>query len=278
MTTHKDQVGEKEFLAALGAVLHPGAGLEWRDDCVIAPLMGDLSLAYSIDRPEQIFSSGDPPHDLRCFGRWSASLVANDVIACGVQPRGISFDVGVDEMGPGEIEIWARGVVDVCQRYGMRYEGGNLGIGPGVTGVVWGIETQDRLLRRRGAKHGALLIATGWVGLGWAIRLWRNAGKSEQRLGEYRSYQQEPWVNLQAFKEVWDLGAILSSMDITDGIIEFGYEVYEQDSLGVVFEPRHEDRFPLNFVFEELGLPSDAVFYEPGYDTPFTHGWCVDPD
>ncbi len=269
--------GEKEYLKHLSSILHPQKGLTWRDDCVIVSLNNGKSLLYTIDRPERIFFSDDQRYDMRRFGRWSAALVANDVIACGTDPRGISFDVGVGEMSVSDIDDWARGVLDVCEKYGMTYEGGNLGIGPGLTGVAWATEEDSRIIRRQGAQHGAILIATAVVGTGWAIRLWRAGKGAESKLGDYAYYQDQPWVNLDAFREIWNLGVIQAGMDITDGIIEFGYEIFEQEGLGVFFDPKYETPFPLQFIFDELGFPDKAAFFEAGYDTPFAHGWCVDP-
>lgn len=278
MLIKNSKIGEKEYLNLLGKMLHKGEGFNWRDDCVITPLWDNINLLYSIDRPEPIFSTGNMIHDLRCFGRWSAALVANDVIACGAEPKGISFDIGIDEFDINDINIWIQGVLDVCERYNMEYEGGNLGIGKGVTGISWGIQTENKTLRRRGAFDGGILIATGIIGTGWSIKLWKELKGNNKRLGTFTHYQEEPWINLDAFKEVWSLGGILCSMDITDGIIEFGYEISEQNGLGVVFNPVVDEPQPLDFVFKELNIPRLATYFEAGYDTPFAHGWCVDPN
>jgi thiamine monophosphate kinase len=273
MTSDK---GEKGFLEAFGRFLHHGPPSAWRDDCVIVSLDDTTNLLYSIDRPEQIFSSGDDVRDMRLFGRWSAALVANDVIACGAQPRGISFDVGVSGLTTDLISVWAEGVLDVCRQYEMRYEGGNLGIGAGVSGVCWGTQNKAATLRRSGAVPGAILIATANIGTGWALKAWGSSGKDPSRVAHLAHYKDEPWVNLPAFREIWRNGGILSSMDLTDGIIEFGYEILEQDGLGVLFDPVVDDASIIDFVAHELSLPRNAFHFELGYDSPFAHGWCVE--
>ena len=270
-------MGEKEFLKQLANVLYPGKGLHWRDDAIVVDLGASGCLVYSIDRSEQIFSTGNRENDIRWNGRWSAAVVANDVIACGTRPRGISFDIGLEEYESDEIVAWARGVLDVCKRYGMVYEGGNLGCGQNIVGISWGMTECSNVITRRGAKDGDVLIATALIGTGWALRLWRSEGGDESRLGAWTTYQTEPWVNLEAFMAIWKLGAIRSGMDLTDGIVEFGYEVLEQDGLGVSFDPKPSTPPPLGFVFDELQLPYRAGFFEAGYDTPFAHGWVVAP-
>jgi thiamine monophosphate kinase len=270
-------VGEKEFLKELAGVLYPGKGLAWRDDGIVVDCGASGCLVYSIDRAEQIFSTGDRENDVRWNGRWSASVVANDVIACGTRPKGIAFDIGLEEYTSSEIVAWARGVLDVCGRYGMAYEGGNLGTGRNIVGMSWGMTECSNVITRRGAKDGDVLIATALIGTGWALRLWRSEGGNESRLGPLASYQTEPWVDLDAFAAIWKLGAIRCGMDLTDGIVEFGYEVLEQDGLGVAFDPKPSAPPPLRFVFDELQLPYRAGFFEPGYDTPFAHGWVISP-
>lgn len=268
--------GEKEFLRTLGEVLHPDQALAWRDDCVITDLGSGASLVYSMDRPENIFQTADRNQDLRAFGRWSAAIVSNDVIACGASPRSISFDVGLEELPPTDLLIWAQGVLEVCARYGMRYEGGNLAAGRGVSGTAWGLQRSDRVIRRSGARDRSVLIATAAIGTGWAVKIWGESGQPLDRLGGLLHQKQAPFVNLAAFQEVWETGAILAGMDLTDGVIEFAYEIVEQSGLGVCLEPVRQQRWALDFVPEELGLPPEAFFFEPGYDTPFAHGWCVE--
>lgn len=270
-------MGEKEFLKQFAKVLFPGRGVAWRDDAIVADCGGGECLVYSIDRAEQVFSTGDRETDLRWNGRWSAAVVANDVIACGTRPCGISFDIGLEEYKPDEIFAWAHGVLDVCEMYRMVYEGGNLGCGRHIVGVSWGMNKRSDIITRRGAKDGDILIATALIGTGWARRLWRDKGGDDSRLGAMANYQAEPWVNLDAFVAIWRLGAIRCGMDLTDGIVEFGYELLEQDGLGVLFDPKPSAQLPLRFVFDELGLPYQAGFFEPGYDTPFAHGWAIGP-
>lgn len=269
---------EKDFLKQLHERLGSGAAANWRDDCVVRSI-GESFLVYSIDRPEMIRHTADRAEDLRHFGRWSAALTASDVIAEGARPVGISFDVGRDVFESGdEFLLWAEGVQDVCRVYGMKYEGGNLGTGSAVVGVSYGFTR--RPIRRRGSVEGDFILVTYPLGTGWAKRLLSSQGKIRERtaFAELMTHQDEPWVNIDAFERVWNEGLVNSGMDLTDGVIEFGFEISEQDGLGVLLtEP--ESIIPcLREAAEVLQVPVFSLLLEPGYDAPLNHAWTVSPE
>lgn len=269
-------VGEKDLLVRLWKQMGGSEPRQWRDDCIITPIGSNRSLVYSLDRPEMIYSTGDREKDLILFGRWCAALTANDVIACGVDPQGISFDVGVDTVVGDELLVWARGVADVCGQYGMAYEGGNLGSGGAVTGMCYGISEPGKVIRRAGAKVGDYVVVTAALGTGWAQRVWRERVPADRfPLSGVAEYQHRPWVNLDAFRKVWGTGAINCGMDLTDGLIEFGWEIFEQSGHDVEFAPLANYPDAVGITARALGLPEWAFLFEPGYDTPFAHGWSV---
>lgn len=270
------KTGEKELLARLWQQMGAGEPRDWRDDCIITPIGEGRSLVYSLDRPEMIYSTGDRETDLVLFGRWCAGLTANDVIACGVDPQGISFDVGVETIVGEELLMWARGVTDVCEQYGMAYEGGNLGSGGAVTGMCFGISESRRVIRRAGAKVGDHVLVTAALGTGWAQRVWRERVPAEFfPLPGINEYKHRPWVKLDVFREVWAAEVINCGMDLTDGLVEFGWEIFEQSGCDVEFAPPPAYPEAVSLTAGRLGLPEWSFLFEPGYDTPFAHGWCV---
>lgn len=267
--------GEKEFIRRLQREVLGRSDLAWRDDCIFASIAPGVSLLYSIDRPEMIFG---PQRDaMRRNGRWSAAVVANDVIACGQRPRGIAFDVGASTADTEGLLEWSRGVVDVCEAYGMTYEGGNVGTGHSISGVCWATASDDTIIRRRGAQEGDVILVTAAIGTGWSTRVWEAHRPGEvDRVSAFSSYKEWPIVRLDTFEQIWKLGCINAGMDLTDGLIEFAFELLEQSHVGV--ELQLPARLPngLQFVADELDLPAEAFFLEAGYDTPFAHGWAVD--
>jgi thiamine monophosphate kinase len=269
-------MGEKETLVRLWRQFGRPDAKAWRDDSVFHPLPGGLTLVYSLDRPELIFDTGNRRLDLELFGRWSAAMVANDVIACGLRPMGIAFDVGTSTLAEDDVPIWAAGVQQVCSRYGMTYEGGNIGVGPEVVGMCYGICPAEQLIRRSGARPGDLILVTAYLGTGWALRYWQEKRPgSKFPLDSFREYQHAPWVNLKAFEEVWTLNAVTCGMDLSDGLIEFGYEILDQSGLSATFTPPRSSSEAVRYVAEEFNIPEYAFSFEPGYDSPFAHAWCV---
>lgn len=273
------KLGEKEFLLMLHKKIG-NSGFSWRDDCIERQIAPDLSLVYSIDSTQR-WLSHNRQDDARVFGRWAASIVASDVIACGVIPKGLALDVGI-EIFKDEKELLSffDGVLDVCTQYKMTYEGGNLNKTSFVCGVAWGTQVPDRVIHRDGARDGSVLIATAPIGLGWAIELFhsmsvfRRTFVPPELLYWVEHYKDTSVINLEAFRKVWELGVIDCGMDLTDGIIEFGYEIYDRTGLGVVFSPRDPHPF-VEFVASQLKIAPVGVMFEPGYDTPLSHGWCI---
>lgn len=273
------KLGEKEFLRLLHERIG-NTGLSWRDDCVERPIAPGLSLVYSVDSARR-WLSHNRQNDARVFGQWISAVIASDVIACGVSPKGLALDVGIDTFrDKEELFSFFDGVLDVCARYGMTYEGGNLNKTALVCGMAWGTEAPERVIHRDGAREGSVLLATAPIGLGWAIELFhsREALRGEapppELLHRAEHYKDTPVVDLEAFREVWELGVIDCGMDLTDGIIEFGYEIYERTGLGVVFCPGEPHPF-VSWVAARLGVAPADVMFEMGYDTPFSHGWCI---
>ncbi|MCI8817831.1 MAG: hypothetical protein HFG04_01575 [Oscillibacter sp.] len=273
------KLGEKEFLRMLHEKMG-NAGLSWRDDCVERPIAPNLSLVYSVDSARR-WLSHNRQDDARVFGQWISSVIASDVIACGVCPKGLALDVGIDAFqDKEELFSFFDGVLDICARYGMTYEGGNINKTALVCGMSWGTQAPEKIIHRDGAQADSVLIATAPIGLGWAIELFQSREVFREKtvppelLDWVEHYKDIPVVNLDAFREVWELGVIDCGMDLTDGIIEFGYEIYERTGLGVVFCPGAPHPF-VEYAAARLKVRPADMMFEMGYDTPFSHGWCI---
>ncbi len=266
--------GEKEFLKELH---RKRKTLEWREDCIIRPVTDDLSIVYSIDSAERKICH-DCNNDPKVYGRWVAAVVASDIIACGVLPKGLSLDIGINAFtDEQEICRFVEGVKDVCTEYGMEYEGGNINRSTLTCGVSWGLQKTDSIIHREGAKDGSILIATAPIGLGWAYYMYKKMSLPPPDMAileKATNYKKTFLVNLKAFQEIWALQVIECGMDLTDGIVEFGYEIFERTGLGVVFTSEKMHPF-VNYVASKLNVPPQDFLYDPGYDTPLAHGWCI---
>lgn len=276
------QNGEKELLIALHQKMGD-IGFDWRDDCIICDLTSDLSLVYSIDSSRRWLSHNDKD-DASVFGRWIASTITSDVISCGVPPRGLALDIGLRAFqGETELSLFLDGVLDVCREYGLKYEGGNLNRTNLVSGVSWGTSKPSRIIKRSGAQKDSVLLATAPIGVGWAYELLRRQEEyipgslkapPEEFLKFVKSYKEKSTVNLDAFKKVWDLEVIDCGMDLTDGILEFAYEIYERTGLGIIVAPVQHHPF-VEYMAARLRISPIDIILEPGYDTPLSHGWCI---
>lgn len=276
------QLGEKELLAALHKKLKH-SGFDWREDCIICEIAPNLCLVYSIDSSRR-WLSHNGVDDASVFGRWVASTIISDVIACGVAPRGLALDIGLRAFqGENDFSLFLDGVLAVCTEYGVTYEGGNLNRTNLVSGVSWGTSKPSRIITRNGAQKDSVLLATAPIGVGWAYELLRRQDECvpgsvqtvpEEMLRFVKSYKQKSTVNLLAFKEVWDTEAVECGMDLTDGILEFAYEIYERTGLGVVISPEPPHPF-VQYMADRLRISPVDIVIEPGYDTPLSHGWCI---
>ena len=204
-------IGEKELLVELHKKLG-NIGLSWRDDCIIRQINPDLCIAYSIDSSRRWLSHNEGD-DAVVFGKWVASTIVSDVIACGVTPCSLALDVGLGAFhGMEDTFRFFDGVLDVCREYGVSYEGGNLNRTKLVSGVSWGMAHPSQIISRHGAQKDSVLLATAPIGVGWAselLRIWRKKRKGvdislpESFASFVTSYKQKSTINLPAFQEIW---------------------------------------------------------------------------
>lgn len=263
---------EKEFLVQLFSKMGKH-DLTWRDDAIIVPIKENMTLLYSIDNAELIYNYKNPVKNMRCYGRWASALVANDIIACGVQPTGIAFDFGIKGKSEEDFMNFTDGVLDVCKYYGMQYEGGNINTTESVSGIAWGITEKKSIIRRDGAQDGDILIITCDLGIGWATKLLEN----KSIVSEMKDYKEFPVINIELFRKIWDKNVIHCGMDLTDGIVEFAYEITDRTGYGIVLNMDEEKSDYITKASIKLGIPEIALRLDPGYDTPYAHGWCIDP-
>lgn len=276
---HNWKTGEKELLRALHERLG-SSGLDWRDDCIVRPLTSDISIVYSLDSLHRK-PSNNRSNDSKAFGKWIAAIIANDVIACGVAPKGLALDIGLSAFqDEHDLYKFIDGVLDVCNDYSMTYEGGNLNRGDFIGGVSWGISKPDAIITRKGAQDGSILLATARIGFGWAIELLQHIEGGHHHITdkhmayEIAHFKDNPVINLNAFQEIWKLDVIECGMDLTDGIIEFGYEIFDRTGLGVILAPSNPHKV-VKYVSSLLQIDPEDIMFDPGYDTPYAHGWCI---
>ncbi len=263
------------------------------DDCVVVDLsevLGNADLpyfVYSMDHPSQI--RRPLPKNLRCrfFGRWVAACTCGDVLAMGAQPKGFSLDFAA----PTETEVSVvrqiyDGLSDVVSHYEAELQGGNFDTNSRLelVGFCWGIVDRDRIVRRTGARRGDYIAVTGELGTGWSSYLLYDNGRvvdleaqSRSILDNYNLMPVAPHrAILETVREVE--GGITSGMDLTDGPIEFFYNILERDGLGARVEEESIPVSPLQLECAKLlEVPPTLLSLDPGYDTPRVHGYTINP-
>lgn len=288
-----NQTDEKTFLKQVLSKYASTAAVENFDDCIVIDVSSlfdipDLPyIVYSMDHPSRIRRPLPPGMEWRFYGRWIAGCTCGDVLAMGAQPKGFSVDLATPlDMGVDIIKQIYEGMHDVLEYYGTRMEGGNLDINDNleIVGMCWGTVNQNALIRRSGAQIGDYIAITTELGVGWASYLLNHYDyftDLSQPLQELLfNYNLLPVTYSQAILEAANIPyAITSGMDLTDGPIEFFYNIRERNRLGVKI---FEDLIPIPDVLHQsailLNVSPVMLAFDPGYDTPRIHGYTISPD
>ncbi len=285
-----EQLHEKTFIKQTLSRYATTAMAERFDDCITIDLSKILGvpglpyLVYSMDHPSKISRPLPPGMEWRFYGRWIAGCTCGDVLAMGARPHGFSADLSAPiDTEVATIEQIYAGLSDVLAQYGAEFEGGNFDINTqlGVVGFCWGIVERNAIIRRVGAQNGDYVAVTSAPGIGWSSYLLNKRGlftrldKYHQRMLE--EYNLMPTAPARAIIEAARLpGAITSGMDLTDGPIEFFYNIAERNGLGVRVEER---LIPLPEILlaaaAALDVPAPLLALDPGYDTPRIHGYTI---
>lgn len=286
-------IGEKNLIRELLSRYAMTARVEHLDDCVVldcAEILGSPGapyLVYSIDHPSRIDRPLPTGMEWRFFGRWIAACTCNDVLAMGARPAGLSLDLAApQDIDVHTIESIYNGLNDVLAEYGARLEGGNLDINSNleVVGMAWGTVPRNGIIRRGGARVGDYIAVTTELGIGWASYELRRRNLfdllPESIQAELAGYNLMPLAPHKAIVDSAHLlpRALTSGMDLTDGMMEFLYTITESSGLGARVEERFFGGSPtLHVCAELLKVPTAAMAFEFGYDTPRAHGFTVDP-
>lgn len=283
---------EKSFIKNVLGKYADTAKSERFDDCVVIDLAMFTKdpnapfLVYSMDHPSFIKRNIlSKEESYRFYGRWAAACTCGDVLAMGALPKGFSLDLAAPlETDIIDIENIMHGIGDTLRHYGIVFEGGNFDTNHLETVcMAWGVVERNRIIRRSGARVGDLIVATGTLGIGWSgyisqkLDLYHRLKNETRR--EIDHYKIFPVAPIKAMLEAFETGGITSGMDLSDGLVEFFYTISERNHVGVEVT---QAALPITDQMQEvagiLGIDGRLFCLEPGYDTPLTHGWTVNPD
>lgn len=290
-------MGEKGFIKRVLSKYAMTANKTLFDDCIVIDLnniingaknLNDTVLVYSIDHPSQISRPLPKGFESRFYGRWIAGCTCSDVIAMGAKPIGFSLDLAMSlDYDEKQIMQIYDGIEDIVSYYGARIEGGNLDINTTleIVGYSWGVIKKNGVIRRSGAKAGDIIAVSTELGIGWASYILNQAnhfsGLTAIQKEAFTQYNLFPISPCSAVTECVQKmpGAITSGMDLTDGLIEFLYNIREKNCLGSViyeeFLPKHE---LIDIAAKFLNIEPYLFAFDPGYDTPKSHCYTISPE
>src|SRR5579871_5518981 len=147
-------------------VTHPGAFGLADDAAAIAPPPGcDLVLKTDGVISGVHFFPDDPADTV---ARKALRINLSDLAAKGAAPLGFLLSIGLPaDLPPGWLESFAQGLREDAAHYGCPLLGGDTDRSPGATTVyimALGTVPRGAMVRRKGARPGDVLVATGTIG------------------------------------------------------------------------------------------------------------------
>jgi len=163
---------------------HPGAFGLTDDAAAIAPPPGcDLVLTTDGVIGGVHFFPDDPSD---AVARKALRINLSDLAAKGAAPLGFLLSIGLPAgLPPGWLEAFARGLREDAEHYGCPLLGGDTDRSPGAITVhiaALGAVPHGTMVRRKGARPGDVVVATGTIGdaaLGLVLRQGQEDGKAE---------------------------------------------------------------------------------------------------
>jgi len=229
-----EEVGERAAIEVLKRIYDRGhpLGLGIGDDCALVD-WGDHYLLVTTDAVSQ--RTHLPPSATPFqIGWYVVAINLSDVAAMGGYPLGFVSALVL----PRTVELnflreIARGMEEATKAFGIAVLGGDTKEGNEImlAGTAFGRVRKDRVLLRKGARPGDVLVVTGDLGRsGWGARLLR-AGTEVAHATEFML---RPHARVEEGKLFAESGAVTSCMDISDGL---GTTLAQMGSLGgVTFE------------------------------------------
>jgi len=210
---------------------------------------------------------GMQPEDI---GRKLVTMGVSDFASKGIKPLGMAVSVAI----PGAIEwdylrrIYV-GMDEYAKKYGMYVWGGDLSEGKELTlvGCFLGYAKDHRVPRRRDAKPGDLVYATGSFGLtsvAFRALLRGRRPKDKTLLQKAISSVFRPMARLKEGLTLIGRGLVHASIDISDGLAISLHEISENSKVRIVI-----DNVPLSEGVKEYAEgegvnPIDLALYEGG--------------
>ena len=254
------ELGEFRLIERIARLLAPcskdvvvGVG----DDVAVVDTGGDdyLLLTCDIQVEKTHFLPSASPHQL---GRKAAAVNLSDIGAKGGKPLHFLVSLALRTDTPVEwVEDFYKGLGEEASRYGTDIIGGNLSRiqGPQVIDLfLMGKVKKDRLLLRKGAKPGDLVLVTGQLGgaRGGLLLLAQKDLKEKmdpQKAEALIQAQKTPTPRLKEGQIIARSGKATAMLDISDGLAQDLLHICQASGVGARIRA---GRIPFSCALENL--------------------------
>ncbi len=234
-------LGERALIKIIENIIYESTGKELiQDDSFFYALPPNINEnVMAVFNSDMLVSTTDIPNQMTCYQMgWKAVIMnISDLIVKNVKPRAIIISLGLPrDLRIDHFEKIIKGIVDCSIKYDVDYIGGDLNetkeiiINP----TVYGYQEKSRIIFRKGAREGEMLVANGQFGLtgvGFDILL-----NKKGNLMQFPSYQKSIMSVLEPgdFKgEAFILGGgdlVSASIDSSDGLLKSLTELISSNS------------------------------------------------
>jgi thiamine-monophosphate kinase len=194
------------------------------------------------------FDDKTPAH---AIGHKALAVNLSDLAAMGALPKWCTLALTLPEADQDWVEAFMNGFSELCQRYQLMLVGGDTTQGPlAITVTAIGTVSNDRYLKRSGAKIGDAIYVSGTLGdAGAALSYAQDLGNLRQRL-HYPEARVELGLKLKDISQC--------AIDISDGLIADLSHILKQSQVGALIEI---DKLPLSrALIECVGLAEARRF------------------
>lgn len=211
------KLDERSLLLTVGHIIGED---RIRDDCAVIPWKGE----YLVATTDMLHRSTDFPVQMTSWqmGWHSAAVSLSDIAAMAAEPLFLLLSVGLDD--PDLLGGIITGASCCCRENGCELVGGDLDSHSECTIVSSAVGTvpPGRLVRRRGALPGDLVVVTGVPG---------RAAAGLAGYSAYERYLLEPSPRIREGVYLGDIGAT-SMMDMSDGLALSLYDLLAANGHG----------------------------------------------
>ncbi|MGC9517711.1 MAG: thiamine-phosphate kinase [Methanomicrobiales archaeon] len=223
----------------------------------------NLGEYYLVATTDMLFESKHFPKEMtfQQIGKKLVTVNVSDIAAMGAKPIGILVSMGLKkDMKVENFDSIIDGILMACSKYNAPLIGGDTNESDEITlsGTCLGIVKKDKVMMKKGAEVGDVVVVTGSIGLasaGFEFLFNKDQPQLKEISNNFKeliiSKALEPECPLKKAMKLSDSGYVTSATDITDGLIsEIGEIVkYSSENVGITL---YEKELPIHSELNDL--------------------------